>query len=191
LPERRADGYDQAMLASRLPKAARFFPAARPSRREPALIRLSDMGVARCAALAICLWTLDAGAFAQETSVATSSPKVEGAKKSQKKARTTPVEEKAKSEAPASASRPTPPSVNATDGGPAVRAPSRPVREEKAGKAPLATLPRPDTATPPPRLPDASREKMRACAIEWSKLKLEARNPMPLWRDFGSKCLTR
>jgi len=101
------------------------------------------------------------------------------------------VKEKTPSEAPASANKPAPPAPDVAGGGAAVQAAPRPMREEKLGKAPLAALPPPDTGSPPPRLPDASREKMRACAIEWSKLKLEARNPMPLWRDFGSKCLTR
>jgi hypothetical protein len=65
------------------------------------------------------------------------------------------------------------------------------MREENVRKAPLASLPPPDTAKPPPSLPEAPREKMRACALEWSKLKLEAKNPMPLWRDFGAQCLKR
>ena len=179
------------MLASRLLKVTRFFPAARSSRREPPPFSLPYLALARCAAAAICLWRLDAAAFAQEGDVGASPPKIQTAKEVQKKARKTPVDQKAQSEAPASANQPASSSPHAADGRGAVQSPPRALRDEKVGKAPLAKLPPPDTATPPPRLPDASREKMRACAIEWSKLKLEARNPLPLWRDFGAKCLTR
>jgi hypothetical protein len=40
-------------------------------------------------------------------------------------------------------------------------------------------------------LPPASRETMHACAVEWAKLKLESRGPLPIWRDFAGECLTR
>jgi len=52
-------------------------------------------------------------------------------------------------------------------------------------------FPPPDLSKPPPMLPVASRERMRACADEWSKLKMESKEQPPLWRDFASKCLTR
>ena len=58
-------------------------------------------------------------------------------------------------------------------------------------KALLPVPPPPDTSTPPPRLPAASRERMHACADEWTKLKMEARGPLPLWRAFAGECLTR
>lgn len=52
-------------------------------------------------------------------------------------------------------------------------------------------IPPPDLSKPPPMLPVASREKMRACADAWSKLRMEQKEPLPLWRDFANKCLTR
>ncbi len=58
-------------------------------------------------------------------------------------------------------------------------------------KTPLPVPPPPDTSAPPPRLPAASREKMHACADEWTKLKFETRGPLPLWRAFAGECLTR
>ncbi len=58
-------------------------------------------------------------------------------------------------------------------------------------KAPLPVPPPPDTSLPPPRLPPASREKMHACADEWTKLKSEARGPLPLWRAFAGEFITR
>jgi hypothetical protein len=170
LPEWRGDGYDHDMLASRLLKAT---------------------------AVAICLWTLHARAFAEERDAPRSSPKAEAAKQARPKAeaakqtRKNLVKEKAQSSAaPASADRPVASPAGAEPNASAQARP-RPMREESVRKAPLASLPPPDTAQPPPRLPEASREKMRACAIEWSKLKLEAKNPMPLWRDFGAQCLKR
>jgi hypothetical protein len=76
----------------------------------------------------------------------------------------------------------------------------RPPGEQKDETAPVENAPPkarlpvpapPDTSAPPPRLPSASREKMRACAVEWTKLKMETRGPLPLWRDFAGECLTR
>jgi hypothetical protein len=66
---------------------------------------------------------------------------------------------------------------------PAARAPSRPEQR--------VVFPPPDLSKQPPMLPVASREKMRACADQWSKLKMEQKEPLPLWRDFAYKCLTR
>ncbi|BDV38856.1 hypothetical protein DSM21852_21090 [Methylocystis bryophila] len=129
--------------------------------------------------------TPNARVFANEADSTPSSPKVPTAKKSRKKE----VQEKAQNATPAPFNRSATSPAKATDSGAQAGAGSK--REEKVEKAPLASLPPPDTATPPPRLPEASREKMRACAIEWSKLKLEARDPMPLWRDFGAQCLKR
>ncbi|KAF2991754.1 hypothetical protein OGR47_08410 [Methylocystis sp. MJC1] len=56
-----------------------------------------------------------------------------------------------------------------------------------------AALPTPplDTSAPPPMLPRASRERMRACAEEWEKHKRVSRAAVPLWRDFATECLTR
>jgi len=129
---------------------------------------------------------LDERAFAEEKTAAPPSPKAEAAKPAHKNS----TKERAQSGAPAS-DRPIPPSTGATEPAGAVQTRPRPAREENVRKAPLASLPPPDPARPPPRLPEAPREKMRACAIEWSKLKLEARDPMPLWRDFAAQCLKR
>jgi len=137
-------------------------------------------------AVAICLWTQPLRAFAEERDAASSSQKSKAAKQATKN----PVQEKAQSGAPPAGNRPMSPPAGA-EPGVSAQAQPRPMREQSVRKAPLASLPPPDTAKPPPRLPEASREKMRACAIEWSKRKLEAKNPMPLWRDFGAQCLKR
>jgi hypothetical protein len=55
----------------------------------------------------------------------------------------------------------------------------------------LPPLPPIDAATPPPMLPRASRERMRACAEEWDETKRNAKAPLPLWREFATRCLTR
>jgi hypothetical protein len=142
----------------------------------------------KATAVAICLWTLQARAFAEERDAAPSSSKAEAAKQAHKH----PVKETAtQSGAPAAAGNRPASRPAGAEAGAAAQARPRPTHEENARKALLTPLPPPDTAKPPPRLPEASREKMRACAIEWSKLKLEAKNPMPLWRDFGAQCLKR
>lgn len=66
-----------------------------------------------------------------------------------------------------------------------------PQADNASAKSKLAPLPPPDTKSPPPMLPQASRERMRECADEWSRIKKEARGPLPMWRDFANKCLTR
>ena len=140
--------------------------------------------VAQCAAVAISVGTLNARALAEDKSAAPPAPKAETAQPPRKtKEKTQP--------APASANRPPSPAPGATESGAAAQSRQRPARDEDGRKAPLAALPPPDTTRPPPRLPEAPREKMRACALEWSKLKLEAHDPMPLWRDFGAQCLKR
>lgn len=48
-----------------------------------------------------------------------------------------------------------------------------------------------DTSIPPPLLPRASRMRMRACAEEWTRKKLVARNDLPRWRDFAADCLSQ
>jgi hypothetical protein len=48
-----------------------------------------------------------------------------------------------------------------------------------------------DVSQPPPALPRAPREKMRACAEEWDRMKRESKEGLPMWRDFATKCLTR
>ena len=73
--------------------------------------------------------------------------------------------------------------------------PRRPAHEPQSDaavvKPTLPVLPPPDVSKPPPRLPPASRERMHACAAQWSKLKLEGQGPLPMWREFAGKCLTR
>jgi hypothetical protein len=55
----------------------------------------------------------------------------------------------------------------------------------------LAPLPPVDPSTPPPLLPRASRERMRACAEEWDKMKRATTSALPMWREFAIGCLTR
>ncbi len=55
----------------------------------------------------------------------------------------------------------------------------------------LPPLPPVDTSTPPPLLPRASRERMRACAEEWEKMKRATKTTLPMWREFATGCLTR
>jgi hypothetical protein len=56
-------------------------------------------------------------------------------------------------------------------------------------RRPLSPSPAIDTAKPPPLLPRAPRERMRACAEEWIALKHKSRSGLPMWRDFAVKCL--
>ncbi|MFY9657601.1 MAG: hypothetical protein WAK01_13630 [Methylocystis sp.] len=142
------------------------------------------MTLVRCAAVAIFVWTPSARAFAEDKAAPPLPPKAEAGRK-------TSARDKAQGAAALPANRPPLPATGATQAGTAAQARPRPAREEDVRKAPLAALPPPDTTRPPPRLPEAPREKMHACALEWSKLKLEARDPMPLWRDFGAQCLKR
>lgn len=55
----------------------------------------------------------------------------------------------------------------------------------------LSTTPEIDTSKPPPLLPRAPRERMRACAEQWIELKQKSRVGLQMWRDFAAKCLTR
>lgn len=48
-----------------------------------------------------------------------------------------------------------------------------------------------DATIPPPALPRASRARMRSCAEEWSKKKVQNKTGLPRWRDFATACLTR
>ncbi len=97
-------------------------------------------------------------------------------------AKTKPAPKKSKPSAiPSPPSQPGSPSPSS--------APSQ--QDNSSAKSKLAPFPPPDTKSPPPMLPQASRERMRECADEWSRMKKEARGPLPLWRNFASKCLTR
>ncbi len=58
-------------------------------------------------------------------------------------------------------------------------------------RRPLSPTPTIDASRPPPLLPRASRERMRACAEEWIALKHKSRAGLPMWRDFATKCLVR
>jgi hypothetical protein len=66
-----------------------------------------------------------------------------------------------------------------------------PQDQSAPAKPPLADLSPPDTSTPPPKLPPATREKMHACAAQWTRLKLETHGTLPMWREFAAGCLTR
>jgi len=78
-------------------------------------------------------------------------------------------------------------------------APSTPgVKPPQTAKPPFEeALPSPqapppvDTTRPPPSLPRAPRQKMRACAEEWQLIKGESKGSLPMWRDFATECLTR
>ncbi len=69
-------------------------------------------------------------------------------------------------------------------------APNQELNEDGSARSKFTNLPPPDTSMPPPMLPQATREKMRECANEWSRLKMETHGPLPMWRDFAGKCLT-
>ena len=60
-----------------------------------------------------------------------------------------------------------------------------------SAQKPLSPFAPVDTSKPPPMLPRATRERMRACAEEWENLKLTTKNGLPMWRDFATSCLTR
>ncbi len=55
----------------------------------------------------------------------------------------------------------------------------------------LAPLPPVDASAPPPSLPRAPRERMRACAEEWTAFKQKTKSALPMWREFATGCLTR
>lgn len=84
---------------------------------------------------------------------------------------------------PKGGARPTAPSSQ-TGSGTAPVTPQAPTTK-------LAPLPPVDTSVPPPTLPRATRERMRACAEEWGKKKRASNAGLPMWRDFATGCLTR
>lgn len=98
---------------------------------------------------------------------------------------------KAKPLAPTTKPAPPPATPQAVTPQAVTPAPVHPGRQEGAAKPALSELPPLDTSTPPPKLPPAAREKMHACAIEWMKVRQQARAPWPMWRDFATGCLTR
>lgn len=75
--------------------------------------------------------------------------------------------------------------------------PAAPRTSPDAARAPvaapqhLAPTPAVDTSAPPPSLPRASRERMRACAEEWEGKKRATKVGLPMWRDFATECLKR
>jgi hypothetical protein len=80
--------------------------------------------------------------------------------------------------------------AGATKAAPSAPAAAKSVPVTRPPQTQRVVFPPPDVSKPPPMLPGASREKMRACADEWSKLKMEQNAP-PLWRDFAGRCLSR
>jgi hypothetical protein len=74
---------------------------------------------------------------------------------------------------------------------PAPPAASAPPPAAPAQPRALAPLPPLDTSVPPPLLPRASRERMRACADEWNVMKRKSIAGLPTWREFATGCLTR
>ncbi len=92
--------------------------------------------------------------------------------------------------------KPTPPRRPASPQQPAGATVHAPTSAPKATPAAVAPVPPNmsapvDTSQPPPSLPRAPRDKMRACAEEWDKMKRESNSGLPMWRDFATDCLTR
>lgn len=112
--------------------------------------------------------------------------------------RSGPAQQKQRSPAPQQSVRqPQRRQPNATQAPSEPKAPSvKPAPQTVQPTAPTA-LPPPqapppvDASQPPPSLPRASREKMRACAEEWDRMKRESKDGLPMWRDFATDCLTR
>ncbi|WP_363348108.1 hypothetical protein [Methylocystis echinoides] len=111
-------------------------------------------------------------------------------------AQTTPKPTTAKAAKPA---QPAPPKPQKLESGPMPKAPAA---KNAPGSPSLPALPSPpparlqplppiDTSTPPPLLPRASRERMRACAEEWDQMKRRGTAGLPTWREFATQCLTR
>lgn len=91
---------------------------------------------------------------------------------------------------PAKATPAKPAAPLATKPAPAAPAPRAPSIPPPAVQS-LPDYPPPDTSVPPAMLPRAPRERMRSCAAEWSRRKLESKGGLPLWRDFATECLTK
>ncbi len=141
------------------------------------------------AATTICAMLVSGASLAQGQPAATAPTPPNRAAPAQPKQRQlapTPEQEK-----------PTPPRRPASPQQPAgapVRAPAAaPKAPPPAALAPVPphTSAPVDTSQPPPSLPRAPREKMRACAEEWDKMKRESNSGLPMWRDFATDCLTR
>jgi hypothetical protein len=134
-----------------------------------------------------------AGAFLLSPSALHAQPPVPAPRA----AATSAVKTKAQKPAPAkpapskpATKQPTaPPPPQATTPAPRSGASVTPAIGESAPKLP--PMPPIDTSKPPPSLPRASREKMRACAEEWDELKRRTRVGELTWRVFATKCLTR
>ncbi|WP_162009704.1 hypothetical protein [Methylocystis heyeri] len=106
-------------------------------------------------------------------------------KKSDVKSRS--IKRTAKTRAPQQQKKQVPPPQS-----PPQRPAGEPSPEGASPKRPtLAPLPPPDTSSPPPMLPQASRERMRECAEEWARMKTQTPGALPMWRNFAAKCLTR
>ncbi|MGJ0509487.1 MAG: hypothetical protein ACR652_20665 [Methylocystis sp.] len=88
--------------------------------------------------------------------------------------------------APGSAAKPRTPAPSPSP--PATTAPGADVPAQPRALPPLPPL---DTSVPPPMLPRASRERMRACANEWDQMKRKSTAGLPTWREFATGCLTR
>jgi hypothetical protein len=85
-----------------------------------------------------------------------------------------------------------PPPQDAIPATPGAKPAPQPIQPPNVGALPPPQAPPPvDTSQPPPSLPRASRQKMRACAEEWDRMKRESNKGLPTWRDFATECLTR
>lgn len=145
--------------------------------------RSSPARIAAGLIASVCAFAL-APAVAQQTATppaprtAPSKPKTPASKPETAKAPRAKTEPP-KPAASAPAAQPHPPAASAAP-------PAAPVQPRA-----LAPLPPLDTSVPPPLLPRASRERMRACADEWNVMKRKSIAGLPTWREFATGCLTR
>jgi len=101
---------------------------------------------------------------------------------------TRPTAKKAQTQNPTPPSNPAPPHAQ-----PEKKPPPKPaaVAHTSPHPAERVAIPPPDLSKPPPELPAAPREKLRACADEWTQFKATHPDPLPMWREFAAGCLTR
>lgn len=130
-----------------------------------------------------------AGAFLLSLATANAQTPLPAPRSGAKPTVTTKAQKSAPSKPGAKPQAPPPPPAAATSPAPKAAPPVAPTTVDSAPKLP--PLPPIDTSKPPPMLPRASREKMRACAEEWDDLKRRTRVGELTWRVFATKCLTR
>lgn len=145
---------------------------------------ISSFGKVAAAGLASVLCVVATPLLAQEVN----APKPAPSKSTAQRSGATPRKSSAKAAAPPPSAKQRAP-AKVTDPTTAKAAPASPPAPPAQTR--LAPLPPVDTSTPPPVLPRASRERMRACAEEWEKKKRASTSALPMWREFATGCLTR